>query len=114
MIVANRATLSGFIRTPFFFPLPGNGFLTAFVTISASTCHRHHWALVGCDAHSRFVQDKLTALGQNSDPGRRPRQVRSSPNIAQQSNSDHRSEQWIVSSDCFVACAPRDDGGYCL
>src|SRR6478735_942763 len=98
MIVANRATLSGFIRTPFlFFPLPGKGFLTAFVTISASTCHRRHWALVGCDAHSRFVQDKLTASGSNPDPG-----AASAPGpfiseqlilLAQRSNSDHRSEQ---------------------
>ncbi len=27
----------------------GQGFLVAFITISASTYHRHHWALVGCN-----------------------------------------------------------------
>jgi hypothetical protein len=50
MIVANRATLSGIVRTPFlFFPLPGKGFLAAFIAVFTSACHGRHWALVGSD-----------------------------------------------------------------
>jgi hypothetical protein len=48
MIAANRATLSGILRTPFFFALLGKGFLAAFITIFASTQRWHHYALVGC------------------------------------------------------------------
>ena len=60
MIVANRATLSGIIRTSFL-SLPGKGLLAALITISASTCHRRYWALVGSELVSSGVPDAMNA-----------------------------------------------------
>jgi hypothetical protein len=71
MIVANRATLSGIIRTPFLSPA-GRGFSGGIhdnIRLDLSPTPLGFGRMRYRTAHTRFVQDKMTASG-HWRPGR--------------------------------------------